>query len=604
VATEHSGVYSNQPVPDVRPSSGSQDPLAREVAGIIQKGLAYCVGQHSFDDCMHRAVDDYLSIGLGVPRIKVDSVIEVETSNYPIYTFFPETGAKIQTGTEERTTERVGDQSLEWEHVPWSRFGWEPCNHWKNCDFIYIRHPMKRSQAKERFGRDIEGKNSEKKGDDTSWKKGTIDVFEVWDKREAQVLFISEGESTPLEINPDPLELMGFYPVPPAMMLNLPSDELIPKSDYDFIEPYDTEINRLQERRMMLLEQIKAAGAYDSGLPELAQMLNNDDGKYTAVANLGARAQATGGPDNLMLHLPIEEKVRVLDQLTQQINFVKSQVDEILGISDIVRGVTAASESATAQEIKGRWVGIRLTRKRETVQYTVREMMKMMAKLLASHITTENLERMTQTIITPEIQELLQNDMLMEFSIDIESDSTIAKDVAMERETHQEMLNGVAQFSQSVLPMVQQNIMPAGVAAALLATSMRPYSKYDRNLADQLAEMPGTMQQLKTLTDTQTQTQQSLEQCQQQLQQAQQESEKWRQTATMLQEQATEATSNQRNADAAKKDAETEAIRAKLPADKIEPQKTASEIDLNAARADEAGAKAIAVLNPPTTGIN
>ena len=41
------------------------------------------------------------------------------------------------------------------------------------------------------------------------------------------------------------------------MMMNVESQELIPKPDYDYIEAYDMELNRLQERRMGLLEQIK-----------------------------------------------------------------------------------------------------------------------------------------------------------------------------------------------------------------------------------------------------------------------------------------------------------------------------------------------------------
>ena len=582
VAVEHSGVYSNQPVPDVRPRNEANDPTYRSVAKCIQRALSYCIDQDSFDDTMHRTVDDYLGYALGWPRVKVDSIIETDTSSVPIYAQDPMTGQYIQTGEEESTFETVGDQSVNWAYVAWSQFGWEPCNSWKDCDWIYIKHPMTKSQARERFGKDVNGSKKSDSGHtrDESWVKGTIDIYEIWDKDKREVLFIAEGEDYPLEINPDPLSLIGFFPGPRPMMMNVPSEELIPKSDYDFIEPYDMELNRLQERRMALLEMIKAHGAYDAGMPELGEMLNNDDGKFTPVANLMARANAAGGVENILLFLPLQEKTQVLATLTEQIGFVKANVDEIQGISDIVRGVTAASESATAQEIKGRWVGVRLTRKRECVQYTIREMLRITSQLLASHITPENLARMTQMEMTPQMQEILHNDMLMEFSIDIEIDSTIAKDVAMERETHQEMLNGIAQYSQSVLPMVQANVMPATTASALLRAALRPYTKYDRDLEESLAQMPDTMAQLKQLTDASAQKDQQIEQQTQQLQQAQQETQQWKSAAETLQQQATQASSQQKISDSKLKDAQAVQIMAKIPDDKIQPLKSAAEVGL------------------------
>ena len=40
VNIEHAGVYSNQPVPDVRPRNEQYNPTMRAVAKIIQRGLA------------------------------------------------------------------------------------------------------------------------------------------------------------------------------------------------------------------------------------------------------------------------------------------------------------------------------------------------------------------------------------------------------------------------------------------------------------------------------------------------------------------------------------------------------------------------------------
>ncbi len=615
VAVEHSGVYSNQPVPDVRPRNDPQNPLMREIAAIIQKGLAYCVDQPSFDENMHRVVDDYLAMGLGVPRVKIESIIETTMVETPVFEdmmvetppvdlgggmTLPQapTMQEVQVGTrmeEEKTTK---DQTLNWEFVPWNCFGYEPCNNWKHCDWIYYRHPMTMDEIIDRWGRPIAAtKGAEGKGEDGKWKSKTYDIYEVWDKKNRKVLFIAFGEKEPMQVIQDPLELIGFYPSPTPMMMNLPSDELIPQADYDYIEAYDVEINRLQIRRMGLLEQLKATGAYDSGLPELSDMMENGDGEFTPVANLIQRVTAAGGADGAFFFLPLTEKAGVIQQLTEQIQFVRSQVDEVLGISDIVRGVTSASETATAQEIKGRWVGVRLTRKRETVQYTVREMMRITAQLLVSHITPENLERMTQMQISEQAIGILTDDIMMEFAVDIESDSTVAKDEQAEMQTKQEMLNGVAQYSQSVLPMVQQNAMPAGVASAILHSALAPYAKYDRNLEQELTTLPETMGQLQQL-------QQQLTQSQQQAQQAQQQATQWESVANQLQQQATAAMAAQKQADAQKKGAETQQIIAKLPDEQKQAAKTEAETGLVEAQTVESFARTDTMLNPPQDSQN
>jgi hypothetical protein len=556
---QHVGVYSSQPVPDVRPRNEEDNPTYRNIARMIQRGLSYCVDDQSFDNTFHRTVDDYLSVALGVPRVKIDSIIETEEIGKDFF-------------NQPVTEEKVGDQTLRWEYVPWARFGWQPCNLWKHVTWEYFRHRMTQSQIRERFGKTAKASkdDKDKKGTD-SWMNNTFDIYEIWDKKAQKVIFFAKGESEPLQIVDDPLSLKGFFPNPEPMMMNIPSEELIPKPDYNYIEYYDMELNRLQERRMNLLEQIKSSGAYDKGLPELGGMLDLDDGEMLPIQNLMGRMAAVGGTENMIYWLPIKEKVETLMQLTQQIQFVKSQVDEILGISDIVMGVTKASESATAQDIKGRWVGIRLSRKRECVQYTIREMMRIMAQLLGSHITPENLQRMTQMQMTEEMMQIFKSDTLMDFIVDIETESTVAKDEVEERRAHQEMLNGVAQFAQAVLPMVQQNMLDADVSSAILATAMKPYARYSRSLDEALTKLPTNTQQLQKLNQEKQQTEQQLQQVTQQM-------EQWQTMAQKLQMEATQAKNANLGADTQKKTAETAKIRAEIGNDSVEPLKTAAEV--------------------------
>jgi len=570
VQVEHSGVYSSQPTPDVRPNNEDQNPIFKEAATVLERGITYYADQQSFDDNFHRVVDDYLVQGLGVPRIKLRSEIVQMPQQSQQMGQMGQPGMPQGGGTEEA----VGNQTMHWEYVPWRRFGWEPCNSWDSCDWIYFRHPMTQAQIKKRFGRSVKAsKDTNKSGGDSDWQSKTYDIYEIWDKANRKIVFLAKGEPTPLEVQKDPLGLAGFYPMPPPMLTNLESERLMPIPDYNYIEPYDVEINDLQERRMALLEQLRASGAYDEGFPELGTILSLGDGEMKPIKNLLSRLQGNGF-DNTMFFLPLEEKIAVINQLTEQIQFVKAQVDEILGIADIVRGVSNAAEGVGTQELKGRWVGIRLSRKRDVVQYTVREMFRIMGQVLSSHYTDENLTRLTQMQINPEVTKLLRNDLMMDFSIDIEADSTVVKDEFAERTSRREMMEGLGAYAQAVLPMVQQGMMPADVSSAVLRAALTPYTKYDRGLDEALGKLQTTEQQLG-------QMRQQMQQIQQELQQTKQGLQHWQSIAQTLQYQSTEAASRQKTADAGKKVAETEKIRAETPG---EITKTTSETQKNRAQ--------------------
>ncbi len=572
IETQMGGIYSSQPVPDVRPANEQRNQLFLDASRVLERGLSYTADQDDFSEAVNKVAVDYLGVGLGVPRVKLNSVIEEKVYTAPIYQNDPLTGAQVLVGQQEGVEEVIGDQSVEWENHPWSKFGWEPCINWKSCGWIYFQHEMLHQDIVDRFGREVKAtkaQESERLSHD-DWMKKRFSVYEVWDKRNKKVVFLTLSDSMPLEVIDDPFGLPEFWPCPRALMRNVPSGELRPISDYTFIEDQAYELNHLQERRAALIDQIRASGAYDNSFTELKDILSLDDGELKGIDNLASRMNAVGGVDQVLYLNEVKDKIVALSEVTAQIGLLKQQIDEALGISDIVRGVTKASESATAQEIKGRWAGIRLTPKRADVERMIRSMFRITAHLLATAVTTENLSRMTQMQITPEVAQFLQDQALVEFSIDVENESMVAKDEMKERATRKEMLDGVAFYAQSVLPMVQQNMLPASMAAAILRASLAPYAKLDRALEESLSQLPENQQQL-------TQLQQNMNQCQQQLQTTSQELEQWKSLALSLQNQATEAKANKDNAMANKASADAENVRVKTLNEQLEPQKTVAE---------------------------
>jgi hypothetical protein len=498
---EHSAVWSGAPIPDVRPRNTDRNPLYKESAQVMQRGLEFYLDQTEFDENMSRAIDDFLIAGLGISRVKVDAEIE-DTPEGPLIT----------------------EQMIRIEHVPWDRFGWEPVSNWDHCEWVYFEHRLPRAEIKKRWGVSVEASDDEnnkdrKRRDDKSRNLAT--VYEIWDKRNKEVITVAKGNLEPLEVQADPLQLTGFFPCPRPIMTNLAPDQLIPSPDYKFIEEFDQEINRLYERGSKITEQIKATSLHDASITEIEDWSAIADGDSIAVPNLPERTDGKGNLSSMIMFWPNAERTESLAQVTQQLQIKRREVDELMGISDILRGSSNPQDGQETQKIKERWAGVRLKRKQYQVQRMVRDLFRLMSELTVEHVTPENLSRMTQIDVTPPIYQLLQNDLMREYAIDVESDSTIAKDEMAERRERSELLGEMTKWVQAVAPAIQSNMISADLGREMLQVAVAPYKKYSRGLDDVIEQLPTQQKQLQQATQQTQQLQGQVQQKDKQIEQMQ-----------------------------------------------------------------------------------
>lgn len=87
--------------------------------------------------------------------------------------------------------------------------------------------------------------------------------------------------------------------------------------------------------------------------------------------------------------------------------------------------------------------------------------------------------------ITPEIENLLRDDVLQSYKIDIESDSTILADMEEETGKRAQLVSSITQFIGTVAPLVSQGAMPIETAKALLMFALQS-TKITRELQDAL----------------------------------------------------------------------------------------------------------------------
>jgi len=187
---------------------------------------------------------------------------------------------------------------------------------------------------------------------------------------------------------------------------------------------------------------------------------------------------------------------------------VKETIYEITGLSDILRGATVASETATAQQIKSQFGSLRIQDRQREVQRFARDLYRLKAEIMAERFEPENLAVMTGIELPtpeqkmaamqegqpidaptwPEVMEVLHSDAMRAYRVDIETDSTIQADVARAQQNAAQFVQGFGGFITAIGPAVQAGAMPMDVVADLLTAFARSY-KLGRQAEDALERL-------------------------------------------------------------------------------------------------------------------
>lgn len=528
IQVQRPALYAQPPNPDIRSRDNAKvNPMSREIGQILEKAISYNVDESDFHSDSKRAVLDYLLCDLGVARVQLD--VETATESYEEV---QEDGAAVSV-----EYEVVSNQKVRLDHWPWKRFVYDIGKDWEECDWIcYIHHMDKKAIAKE-YGEEAAKSLSGFLNQDPE-KHGKKTIYEVWDKTKRKIYHITEGEEKPLRVDDDPLKLKGFYDCYKPMISNMRSDKYIPQSEFVQIERQLENINELESKIASLTAAVNDVGFYPEEFTELHKLEKAIPGKLVPVNSLPTIIREAGGMDKIVAKLPILPTVQAIETLQNQKDKLKEQIYEITGLSDIIRGNTKATETATAQQIKGQWASVRLQDKQKTINGWLRGIMRIYAEIIAEHFTAEQLYLMTgydvnKPVSEPQfpgdqpktIKEVMQSDTLRCYSIDVETDSTIQSDESQDKQDRMEMIQTILPLLQNLVPAMQQGQIPADLGKSLLVTAVKGY-KYARPLEDMVETLPDTMQQISQMGQQLQQGQQQMQQMdmqyQQQLQQAQQ----------------------------------------------------------------------------------
>lgn len=517
-------VYNQTPRPVVQRRFKDDDPIGKASSLAGQRMLEFTTDTNnedyaSFDDVMSDAVLDALLPGRAATRVKYDAkIVGVAPQRY-----------------------------VEWELVCFDSLKWDRWIHgyakkWKRVPWLAFEHDITVEEAERLFGKTVAAKlnfneadhavsddadDQDKAEDKTDEDRKIAKVWEIWVREGRKVLFVSPNyQEDFLKEDDDPLGLTGFFPLPEPLRFLRKANDLSPTPLYSLYENQAKELNRLSTRINRIAEAIKVRGAYDQTITELDSLLKQDDNTMVGAQNVAALQE--GGLEKAIWLMPIDKLIVTLQQLYIARENCKKVIYEITGVSDILRGQTVASETATAQQIKNQWGTLRLKRLQREVARYARDLLRIALEVASKKFEEKTFAAMTGLpfATTPQVQaaqgqvaaarsqlamtqpQVLQNPQMTQqalsqavpeamavlqkpqwaavlkmlkdntqraYRIDIETNSTVDVEATEDQKQMGEVLTAMSQFLQGVSPLVISGSMPFQVAQSMLLAIVRRY---------------------------------------------------------------------------------------------------------------------------------
>ena len=459
--------FARIPQPDVSRRFKDNDPVGRVASLIIERALDFEIQNYAdYRSTLKACVHDRFLGGRGTAWARYEPHIRA------VQLGEPEDGLAISEDAD-APEEELDYECAPVDYVHWRDFGHAVARTWEEVTLVWRKVYLTREACITRFGDEI-GKTVPLDSRPEDMKKGETQtndqyaralIYEMWDLDKKQALWLSKSMGKFLDEKDDPLELEGFFPCPRPLFATLTNDSLVPVPDFVLYQDQANELDVLSERINGLINALKVRGVYNAEFTELSRLFTEgENNSLLPIKNFAAFAEKQGlkGAIDLVDITPIAAALLAAYQAMEQ---VKQQIYDITGLADIVRGQSNASETATAQQIKGQYASMRLNSMKHDVAQFATEVLQLKAQIMCGKFDPETLLKISAAAqlsvqdqkMVPQALEMLKSEPMRSFRIEIAADSLVQMDEVQEKQDRMEMLQAIGSYLKEALPVVQQS---------------------------------------------------------------------------------------------------------------------------------------------------
>ena len=461
VQTLKAATFSRMPKADVSRRFKDNDPVGRVASMLLERALDFEITHsNDFEETLTACVYDRFLGGRGSSWIRYEPVIETMESE--------SVESISEDDIDDRDNEYLDIETTPVDYVHWKDFGHEVARSWDEVTMVWRKVYMTRSMLRDRFPDWADKIPLDSSPDDQKMKqtegvgKRAL-IVELWNKETKKVCWLSISLGKVIDERDDPLGIEGFWPCPKPLFATMTNETLVPVPDFTLYQDQAGELDVLTDRIQGLINALKVRGVYDASTPELARLFTEGDNNTLIPVKNYSSFSEKGGMNGAVSLVDIRPIAEALGQAYQAMGQVKQQIYDITGISDIIRGASVASETATAQQIKGQYATLRLKTFQDDVAKFASAILKIKAQIICQHFQPETIVKIggaaqmspTDQQMIPQAIELLKNNPMRTFRVEVLADSMLLADEQQEKADRVEFLQATGSFIEKAVQGAQ-----------------------------------------------------------------------------------------------------------------------------------------------------
>lgn len=502
-------IFGNMPKAEVdRTFADANDNTARVAAEMLERMLNQDIQNpgKAMCDVFQQAINDRLLPGMGNARVKYDFKCDVrETAPGTPAINHPTTGKELVPAIPPETEEFISEEWVDIVYTHWKDFLWSPARTHGEIRWKAFRSYMCKDELEKRFGKEKTENETKETAEDTedSTPELNIDdiplnskgpfgkqtdkapdtkqivpqaeVWEIWNLSDRKVYWYVENFDMILDCKDDPLELDQFWPDAPPLIANATTSKYIPKSDYAIAQDLYAAVDVLQRRISRLTDACKLVGVYDKANDEIKRLFQEGIENQLIPVDNWAMFAEKGGLEGSINWLPIKDVVATIEQLQTQQDKKISQLYELTGMADIIRG-SSQQQYTSAEETKAvvKYASVRMQKLQNEFAFFVSNLQNLKAEIICKHFQPESIIKQSNIMMTvdgPSAKQaiaFMKREDSIQFRVRVQPETLAMADYQQMKADRTEFLMAISQFMQSAQPLMEGNPKATPILLQLL----------------------------------------------------------------------------------------------------------------------------------------